>query len=225
MIVAFEGIDGAGKTTTAPLVAAKLRKLGFKATFSAKRRPGVNDPFADEQLTALSDRLWGVPHDARLDALGTPHWIYLNAAYFAGTHHTLSQQIAPREVVIFDNWINKFLVRICSSGAYALDDVVDVLRYVPQPDMVVLFDVSPALAAERKHSPSKLESGILYNGRVNFVGFQNIVRDSLLYLARRYDWPVLAPGEMSPDELAENVVELILKRLEDAQPQSSNALE
>jgi thymidylate kinase len=225
MIVAFEGIDGAGKTTTGPLVAAKLRDWGVPATFSAKRAPGISDPFARQQLGELSDCLWGVPHDARLDLLGTPYWIYLNAAFFAGAHYTLSQQMAPGDIVIFDNWINKFIARICSNAQYQLADVLRVLSFVPQPDMIILLDVPPALAAERKVSASELERGILHDGRLDFIAYQNIIRDTLLNLARRYGWAVVVPGKMSPGELAEQVAVLIRARLADGYKHRSKVLE
>jgi len=59
LIIAFEGIDGAGKTTTASLLAAGLSASGYAVSVAKKREPCVPAPFAAEQLKAVADRLWG----------------------------------------------------------------------------------------------------------------------------------------------------------------------
>jgi thymidylate kinase len=205
VLIAFEGIDGAGKTTTAPLVAAKLAESGLSVIQATKRASGVQSPFASEQLDALAKRLWGVPHDARLDELGTLHWIYLNAAFFAGTHFALTAEHGPDTVVVFDNWINKFLARVTSSGEFKLDEVIDILRPLPQPDLVFFLDVPPDVAAARKEGASDLERGFLHDGRRDFVGYQTIVRQGLVVLADRLRWTVIEPVGRTADEVADDV--------------------
>jgi len=214
MIVAFEGIDGAGKSTAGPLVVAKLVEWGYAAKFAAKRAPGVSDPFAQEQLSAISERLWGIPHDARLDSLGTAHWIYLNAAFFAGTHSAFSTQADSDQIVVFDNWINKFVTRILNTSSYQIEDISAVLRYVPQPDMVILLDVAPALAAQRKVDASELERGVLRNGRLDFVGYQSLIRASLLSLASLHEWSVIVVGDASPSEVAIDAANIVRARID-----------
>ncbi|MEU6997290.1 hypothetical protein [Nonomuraea sp. NPDC046570] len=213
MLIAFEGIDGAGKTTTAPLVAARLSDLGYTVTEATKRTFTAKSPFAQEQLQAVADRLWRVPHDDRLDSLGTLHWIYLNAAFFAGAHHALSEDLGPGEIAVFDNWINKFVARITGNGKFKLDDALQTLHLLPQPDMVFVLDVPPATAVTRKEF-SHLERGTLHDGRLDFVGFQSVVRDSLLHMADHFDWTVVAPLDRSAAEVADEIAQLVHARLD-----------
>lgn len=209
MIVAFEGIDGAGKTTLAPLVATILRSQGIAAQFARKRAPVISDGFAGEQLRLLAERLWGIPHDARLGSLGTRYWIYLNAAYFSGLHTALSRQEPADVVIIVDNWINKFVARVAAEGQFSGAELESVLTLVPRPDLIVLLDVDPAVAAQRKLTPSELEQGVLFNGELDFVGYQRLVRAHLLAQAKRQGWPVVSAGARRCDDIAAEAVRLI----------------
>lgn len=212
LFVAFEGIDGAGKTTTAPLVARKLASWQIPVLEASKRSPGVSGPFAKEQLHTLAERLWGVPHDDRLDTVGGWHWIFLNAAYFSGLHYALSAELGPDAIVVFDNWINKFVARITSNGSLKFDEVLKVLEPLPQPDMVFLLDVPPMVASARKESASDLERGPLQDGRRDFAAYQSIIRDSLLQMADQFGWTVISPGGRTPDEVADEVAGIIRSR-------------
>lgn len=209
MIVAFEGIDGAGKTTTAPLVAKNLSAGGLQVIEASKRRPGVENEFVAEQLAALADRLWGVPHDSRLDALGITHWIYLNAAYFAGTHFALSAQLGDRGIAVFDNWINKFVARAILQSGLDLEEVLPNLSYLPQPDLVFLLDTPPQLALERKATPSDLERGASVNRTGDFESYQAGVRSVLVTMAQQFGWVVVATAGKNADEIGTEVSDLV----------------
>ncbi|NSC25225.1 hypothetical protein FM076_30375 [Streptomyces albus subsp. chlorinus] len=208
MLIAFEGIDGAGKTTAVPLLVTRLVEKGHKARALLKRSPVVEPAFAEEQLTALAERLWGVPHDSRIASLGSAHWVYLNAAYFAG----LRQAVATGEehgVVVTDSWINKFVARVVTNGDLGLEDVLGALRLVRQPDLVVLLDVEPRTASARKESTTVLERGSLASAEDDFVGYQAVVRTTLLSLAERAGWRVVATGERTAEEVADEVAALV----------------
>lgn len=212
MIVAFEGIDGAGKTTTVPLVVEKLAERGLESFATTKRHPVITAPFALEQAEALADRLWGIPHDARLDTVGTLHWIYLNAAYFAAVHHALSAELDHHQVAVMDNWINKFVARIACDGRYPLAEIRSLLRPLPQPDMVFLLDVDPAVAARRKKGATDAERGLLA-GADDFAAHQGTVRKVLLALAEDLRWVVVSPGPRSAAEIAQEVADTVHSRL------------
>jgi len=211
VLVALEGIDGSGKTTTVPIVAARLREKGYSAVEAEKRASIVQHPFAREQLDAVAARLWSVPHDARLGSLGTLNWVYLNSAYFAGTHYALAAQLGPRDIVVFDNWINKFVARIASNGEMPLDEALDLIAPLPQPDFVFLLDVAPATAARRKQF-SDLERGALRDGNLNFETYQAEVRENLLRMAKRFDWVVVSPGDKTVEDVAEELADLVASR-------------
>ncbi|SRR6266568_124088 len=210
MIVAFEGIDGAGKTTTAPLVAEALRLRGHSATSTTKRESIIEDPFAREQVEALAARLWGVPHDSRMNSVGTLHWVYLNAAFFTATHFALCEQLGQSEIVVMDNWINKFAARIIAAGELPYERVLEFLKTIPQPDIVVMLDVEPARAVSRKSAgASDAERGSLHGGRPDFAAYQGVVRNNLLSMAHRFGWVIVSPGAKSAAEVAEEVADIV----------------
>lgn len=210
MIIAFEGIDGAGKTTTAPLVVAALNKRGLSAVSMDKRSMTVKSAFARQQLDALAARLWGVTHDSRLNAVGELHWVYLNAAFFAGTHHALSVELDHDAIVVIDNWINKFVARIASNGEFKLDELMKLIEPLPQPDMVFMLDVRPRLAAARKLSASDAESGALRScADADFETYQTIVRAHLLTMAEHLGWTVITPRERTAEQVALEVADLV----------------
>lgn len=214
MLIAFEGIDGAGKTTTTPLVAAKLAELGYEVREATKRNPGIVEEFPREQVAAIGERLWGVPHDERLNSVGSLHWVYLNAAYFAATHHSLSAELGDNGIAVFDNWINKFVARVVTGTTeFDLEQVLQMLQALPQPDMVFFLDVDPKTAASRKQRVSKLERGVLHDGDHDFAGFQTIIRSRLLHMATRFDWITVTPEDRTADEVAEEVAQKVHQRL------------
>jgi thymidylate kinase len=214
LLIAFEGIDGAGKTTTASLLAASLASSGYSASEANKREPRVTSPFAKEQLRALADRLWGIPHDDRLESLGDLHWIYLNAAYFAGIHYSMSAELGPRGVIILDSWINKFVARVTTNGRFKIDEVLAILDPLPQPDMVFLLDVPPATADRRKSFVTDLERGSLGGGHRDFETYQAIIRKALLLMADRFGWTVISPGDRSAAQVAAEVAHVVRARLD-----------
>ncbi|MFD5478818.1 dTMP kinase [Streptomyces hawaiiensis] len=212
MIIALEGIDGAGKTTTAALAAEKLTALGYSVVSTSKRDTAVREPFAREQLQALAERLWGVPHDSRLNAVGSLHWVFLNASYFAATHHALSEELGTKQIAVMDNWINKLVARMASNGEFELDELLRMLAPLPQPDLVVMLDVPPSVAASRREF-SDAERGLLTSADNTFETFQSTVRSNLLRMADHYKWDLLVPGDSTPDEVALDVVRLVRDRL------------
>lgn len=213
MLVAFEGIDGAGKTTTAALVVPRLASLGFRVLGAEKRSPGVRTEFAAEHLGVLADRLWGVPHDDRLKSLGSLHWIYLNAAYFAGVHHCLSRDSSGLDVVVFDSWINKFVTRAATNGEFTLPEIIEVLAALPRPDLVFMLDVSPKVAAGRKPAATVLERRPLGGRDEDFVAYQSVIRSSLLSLADEFGWTMIHAEDRSAAQVADAVVDVIAASL------------
>lgn len=215
MFIAFEGIDGSGKTTVAGLLVDVLSRRGMMATQLRKRVPDIGPPFARAQLSALAERLWGIPHDDTIGQVGNLHWIYLNAAYFAGLRTAVASAGAPGEVVVIDNWINKFVARVSTNGEFTLDEVRALVRPVPQPDLVFLLDVPPSVAAARKPVPTALERGVLVRPDKDFVTYQATVRAALLRMAADSAWTIIDGGERPAADIADEIADLVLAKVKE----------
>jgi len=211
LLIALEGIDGAGKTTTAALLTKQLAERGYSVTSTNKRDTAVQNPFAQQQIQAVGERLWGVPHDARLSTVGSLHWVYLNAAYFAATHHALSSELPGQHVAVMDNWIYKLIARMASNGEFQLDEMLTMISPLPQPNVVIMLDVPPKVAVQRRDF-SYAEHGLLAARHNTFESFQAVVRGNLLRMASYYDWDVIVPGDADADEVASEIVSIIERR-------------
>jgi dTMP kinase len=205
--VAFEGIDGSGKTTAARGLAALLRAEGLPALLVERGRVRAADRYADEQLRALSDRLWRASRDAPLDRLGELHWILLTASYYAALETTVIRPaLDAGMIVVADGWFHKFALRVASNGARPLDEVLSYFRDVRCPDVVVLLDVPPETAAGRLGEFTTGEVGFHSHGTaagdVAFVDYQRGIRAGLLELARIRGWRVLDGAALTSESVA-----------------------
>lgn len=213
MLIAFEGIDGSGKTTTAGLLVDVLGASGVPALHIDKQRPPVQPGYAADHLRVLADRLWGASRNAPIHQLGELHWIYLNAAYFSAlSAAVIAPAIRSGRTVVVDSWINKFVARVSTNGERTVDEVLTLLGPVPQPDMVFLLDVAPATAAARRADFNQAERGPLGSRQGDFVSYQAGVRRVLLDLADSLDWVVAEPGDRTPIELARYLADFVVRR-------------
>jgi Thymidylate kinase len=217
VFVAFEGIDGSGKTTTAAALVRELHKRGISAIAVDKRRPELPAGYAHEHLAVLADRLWTTSVGAPIHVLGELHWIYLNAAYFCALWQTTVAPAANQgHVVVVDNWINKFAVRVSTNGQHALGEVLKLINEVPKPDQVFFLDVEPVIAAARRSHFSAHEQGSLRDAfaeRRDFVAYQTDVRAMLASLADHCGWHRIAPGTRPAGEVASEIADVISEGL------------
>jgi dTMP kinase len=185
--ITFEGIDGAGKSTQIDIVAATLRSRGVSLVLT--REPGgtslgeaLRELILNQSMTAETETLLlfaaRAEHLARVirPALSAGEWVLCDRftdatyAYQAGGRGVPEERIAALE-----HWVHADL----------------------QPDLTLLFDVPPEIAAERlarSRSADRFEA--------EEVGFFHAVRRE--YLARAERDParfVVMDGTRAPEDL------------------------
>jgi dTMP kinase len=136
LLVAFEGIDGAGKTTQAELLAARLRAAGLSVVSAKEPTSG--------------------PHGARLRASASTGRLSPEeelAAFEADRREHVAQVIGPAlardDVVIVDRY---YFSTAAYQGARGLDPEAILARnerFAPEPDLLVLLDLPVDVALER----------------------------------------------------------------------------
>lgn len=137
--ITFEGIDGAGKSTHIDFVAAELARAGKEVTVT--REPGGTA--LGEQLRAL---LLSRPMTPRTETL----------LMFAARCEHLAQVIRPAlehgRWVLCDRFTDATYAYQAGGRQLPEEQIEALERWVHpdlQPDLTLLFDVDPAVAAQR----------------------------------------------------------------------------
>jgi len=186
--ITFEGIDGAGKSTQIEVVAETLRARGVPLAIT--REPGG---------TPLGERL----RQLILNEAMAPDAETL--LLFAARSHHLAEVIRPALAtgrwVLCDRFTDATYAYQCGGRKVALDRIGVLERWVHpdlQPDLTLLFDIPPAVAAQRlarTRAADRFES--------ETIEFFDAVRRE--YLNRAAHEPQrfrVLDGTLSPDTLA-----------------------
>jgi thymidylate kinase len=166
MIIALEGIDGAGKSTAALDLSVSLRKRGIEnvvigsvsfavyssAAGEARRGPGSTSTAQQGWTPTMEDDLremWEI-RDELEERFGPQALCLSNAWDFAYRWESLgAPALEIGKVVIADRYIHTALVRDVLRG---IDEayVRTLYSFVPPPDLLIYLDTSPKIAYDRK---------------------------------------------------------------------------
>lgn len=145
VLVAVEGIDGAGKTTQARIVAERVRAVGLDVVLTKEPTDGP----------------WGTKlrSSARTGRLSPEDELH---AFIEDRREHVAQLLQPAldagKVVIVDRY---YLSTVAYQGARGRAPV-DLLKmneaFAPQPDLVVVLDVPPAVGLARIRSRGDREN-------------------------------------------------------------------
>jgi dTMP kinase len=135
LLVAFEGPDGAGKTTQRKLFKTWLKAEGYDVVTTKWRSSALIKPMIKSRQT--------------VHALSAEEFSLLHAADF---RHRVEQEVLPAlwegKVVIADRFLFTALARDVARGL-DLDWVLKLYQPLLWPDLVVYFAVSPATSGRR----------------------------------------------------------------------------
>ncbi len=219
MFIDFEGIDGSGKTTLSNLLAARLRRLGYKV---AHAREG------GELQAPIARRIRELTRDSKLLEMGARTEFFLNVARDA---QQLEEVIAPAlgrgEVCISDRYLYSQLA--LSGGGRGLplaelEPTCDLASHGLWPDLVVLVDVEPELARLRKRLGKLKEGrgseGVSRKGLAG-AGLTVRVREAFLAMAHKDParWLIVENNEQPLWVLEQHIVDAVLARLQGREPQ------
>ncbi len=139
MFVCLEGIDGAGKSTQARMLAQKLNDLGTPAEL-------VADPGTTRIGTAIRQIL--LHNDAPIS--NAAQMLLFSAARTELAEH-IKQRLAENVVVICDRWLLSTLVYQGEINQIDHDFILSVFRQTSNlsPDLCVVLDLPPEESAKR----------------------------------------------------------------------------
>lgn len=214
LFICVEGIDGAGKTTTAAKLASLLTAAGHDIVLIRKGSIDIDHPEFAAGLGAIGRGRWNAFLEEATIALGELAWILYNASYYAALDGALiSPALRRGQWVIIDGWFYKFAVRAGYIGTRSTAHVLSLFGEVREPDRTFLLDVPPEVAAERLRTFSESEIGNGSGGDIDrtraFLGFQTEMAKSLRMLAEQKDWTVLERCTESADSLGMRLAGLL----------------
>jgi dTMP kinase len=172
MLVAFEGVEGAGKTTQLNLLREALDELGHDVVVT--REPG-GSPIAEQIRQVLLDRSADAM-DPKAEAL----------LYAASRAQHVAEVIRPAlqrgAVVLCDRYIDSSLAYQGIARGLGEDDVFGLNVWATDeliPDLVILLSLDPAVGLARRAEPrDRIEA--------ESIEFHRRVADGYMRLAREY---------------------------------------
>jgi dTMP kinase len=180
-LVVLEGIDGAGTTTHVARLADKLRTVRVPVRMTREPSDGPVGTLVRQVLTG------------RLVAPGgrAPGWATMALLFAADrmdhVESTIDPFIAEGGVVLSDRYdASSLAYQSVSSGSHAKDAVEwirSLNRFVRRPDLTIVLDVPPEIAAERR----------LMRGEAAQLYDQNEVQRALAEFYRHLDKHI--PGD------------------------------
>lgn len=183
LLIAFEGTDGAGKSTIARATYDRVCESHPRLKFIDKNSPPVPTGYTEFHMARIREILWEYPDGAPLEQLGDRHWLNLITAWFHATDHAAIRPLIESGThCITDGWYYKYLARFLLKESVLAADAIAAFTTIRKPDAVIFLDVDPVIAAKRKGAFRLSESGAYDGGdndRLNsFIAYQNRVRSS-----------------------------------------------
>lgn len=210
ILVAFEGIDGAGKTTQAALLATRLKAAGVEVVSSKEPTGGVWGRRLRE--SAASGRL--SPEEEL-------------AAFIEDRKEHVATLIQPSleagKVVIVDRY---YFSTVAYQGARGMNvaRIFDLNSFAPAPDLLVLLEVDPRIGVERIRSRGDEGN--------HFEREEDLARSAAIFAAMDFPYLYRIDGRSTVESIADSIAErladgpvfdrLCLKRAEVEQCELAN---
>lgn len=196
LFIAFEGGDGAGKSTQAARLAEALQSQGH--TVLRTREPG-GTPIGEKLRSLVLDH--GHGHiDAHTEAL------IFAASRAAHATQVIRPALERGEIVLTDRYIDSSVAYQGAGRGLGEDAVRSLNEWATsglQPHLTVLLDVDPAVGRRRRTAGEAAEDRL----ESEADDFHTRIRDAFLQLARRSPESYLVlPAHHSVGELAEQIL-------------------
>ncbi len=195
IFISFEGIDGAGKSTHIESLAQAFRELG--RTVITTREPGG---------TVLAEHLRELLLHHAMDSLTEALLAF--AARRDHVQSVIAPALAQQQVVLSDRFTDATFAYQGGGGGVDRTVLEQLERIVQasngavlQPDLTILFDVEPAVAAQRLQSariPDKFEAQpVAYFEKVRAAYLQRMEQHSARF--------VCLDAGLPPEQVAANL--------------------
>jgi len=193
ILICIEGIDASGKTTQARLLASELRSRGLDVVLSTEPTEGR----IGKLIKALLRGQERPP--AMIEA------VLFALDRFWHVERVIKPALEAGKVVILDRY---YYSSLAYQGSAGLDMawLRQLNSFAPKPDLAIYLDVRPEVALARKSKAGQARTVL------EEESIQEAVRRVYLALVEASEL-VLVNGEPPVDEVARDVLELVLAKL------------
>jgi dTMP kinase len=189
VLIAFEGIDGAGKTTQAHILSTYLQNRGHEVRILKEPTMGV----------------WG-RKIASMGRTGRNLSAEEESRYFLedrkeDVQNRIRPALAQGKIVIMDRY---YYSNMAYQGAKGMNPatIEEANSFAPKPDLVLLLDISPDTAKERIYQNR--------NGETNhFEERLGPVRQIFLDIAKTHSEIKIIDGEERPEEVERRILSFV----------------
>lgn len=199
LFIAFEGGDGAGKSTQAARLFDALESKGL--TVLRTREPG-GTPIGEKLRSLVLDHGHGTI-DARTEAL------MFAAARAAHASQVIRPALALGHVVITDRYIDSSVAYQGAGRGLGAEDVRSLNEWATEglhPHLTVLLDVEPSDGRERRTAGDAAEDRLESEPDT----FHTAIRDAFLHLAAAApDSYLVLPAALDIETLAARILERV----------------
>jgi dTMP kinase len=209
MFIAFEGIEGAGKSVVLKRAAAVLRGRGLPVLVT--REPGG---------TVFGRNLRAMLLDARGPERSPQAELLLFLADRAQhVREIILPALAEGSVVLCDRYADSTLAYQGYGRGISLDRLLSLNEFATGglwPDLTLLFDLPPRVGLARAERRNREDGAALLEGRFEAerAGFHERVREGYLRLAETFpERYALVDASASEDEVLRSALALMRERL------------
>ncbi|CAN7630117.1 hypothetical protein LJR235_004962 [Pararhizobium sp. LjRoot235] len=218
MLVAIEGIDGAGKTHIARKLAPYLNDRGYDARYLNKSDISLGDDFADSRLGLLREIIWPERGEPAQDLLGTHFYLFLLASWFSAVGQVLHrEQSSGDRVTVMDGSHYRVVAKAHCRARIELTQLFRLFAQAAEPDLVVLLEIDPHVSWRRRTAFKETEIG-RWDGYCGdpceaYCAYQSTIQQLLLHMARERGWLVVPQDENTRDT---DIVDCIVHHVDNA---------
>ncbi len=205
MFIAFEGIDGSGKTTQIQLLHRYLQRENIDSVVTSEPTDGIIGKLIKKML-----------REKEFDAMAMQLLFVADRSYHVD--HYIKKWDSEGRMILCDRYLFSTLAFGAASGIDR-DWLLDINRMFPMPDITVVLDVPPRLAIKRIHS--RMSEYIKHAKFVNAqsskakttlyekLGFLAKVRLEYLKMSKEFDNYFVVNGTGNEGAISKKIISII----------------
>jgi len=198
LLLAFEGIDGSGKTSISKMVVSKMQSK-CSIHWYEKSSDVFPNNYVNDQMRTLKKLLWPDDDGSNHKILGDLYWLFLTAAWFSVLNKCRNDEFqSTDELVVYDSWYYRFVAKFCNKG-FDRKWLMSLFSNVVEPNLVILLDIDPKMAWERRTKFKEPEmgrsDGLVGDKFQSYCIYQGNIRRTLLTFATERSWLIIRQKE------------------------------